>query len=141
MKIAKDFHWEMGHRLPYHKGKCVNLHGHSYKAVIEIEGTIDKNGLVIDFYDLKKIVNPIIEKLDHAFMVYDQDKELLRVLKKLNTKICLVPFHSTVENITTYLLNEIEKKMTRQTIFGLTVTVYETADSYARDSVTIGIPF
>ncbi|NUN10911.1 MAG: 6-carboxytetrahydropterin synthase [Ignavibacteriaceae bacterium] len=141
MRIAKDFHWEMGHRLPYHKGKCINLHGHSYKAIIEIDGVVDKNGLVIDFYDLKKVVNPVIEKLDHAFMVYDQDKELLRLLKKFNTKICVVPFHSTVENITSYLLDEIKKKIKKQNIYGLTVTVYETADSYASDTTSVGMPF
>ena len=38
MKIAKEFRWEMGHRLPEHFGLCKNIHGHSYKMVVEFEG-------------------------------------------------------------------------------------------------------
>ncbi len=135
MKIAKEFHWEMGHRLPFHKGKCINLHGHSYKAVVEVEGTPDKNGLVIDFYDLKNIVNPIIEKMDHAFMVYEKDKALIKTLKTIKTKKIMVPFQSTVENICRYLLEETGDALDSfSNIYSVTVTVYETPDSYARDT-------
>jgi len=144
MKIAKEFHWEMGHRLPFHKGKCINLHGHSYKAVVEVEGIPDKNGLVIDFYDLKTVVNPLIEKMDHAFMVYVKDKTLIKTLKTIKTKKIMVPFQSTVENICTYLLDEISCALKSENIYSLTVTVYETTDSYARDTVLVGqefIPF
>ncbi len=135
MKIAKEFHWEMGHRLPFHKGKCINLHGHSYKAIVEVEGTPDKNGLVIDFYDLKNIVNPIIEKMDHAFMVYEKDKALIKTLKTIKTKKIMVPFQSTVENICRYLLEETGDALDSfSNIYSVTVTVYETPDSYARDT-------
>ena len=41
MKIAKEFNWEMGHRLPEHFGKCKNIHGHSYKMMVELEGDLD----------------------------------------------------------------------------------------------------
>jgi len=41
MKIAKEFKWEMGHRLPEHFGQCKNIHGHSYKMLVEFEGEID----------------------------------------------------------------------------------------------------
>lgn len=66
MKIAKEFHWEMGHCLPEHFGNCKNIHGHSYKMMVELEGTQDESGMIMDYYDLKKIVNPVIEKLDHG---------------------------------------------------------------------------
>ena len=74
MKIAKEFRWEMGHRLPDHFGLCKNIHGHSYKMIVEFEGELDKNQMVIDYYDVEKIINPIIEKLDHAFMINKEDK-------------------------------------------------------------------
>ena len=60
MKIAKEFHWEMGHRLPEHFGLCKNIHGHSYKMIVEFEGELDEQGMVIDFYDVEKIIAPII---------------------------------------------------------------------------------
>ena len=34
MKIAKEFRWEMGHRLPEHFGLCKNIHGHCHSYVI-----------------------------------------------------------------------------------------------------------
>jgi len=50
MKIAKEFRWEMGHRLPEHTGLCRNIHGHSYRMVVEITGDVLANGMIIDFY-------------------------------------------------------------------------------------------
>ena len=55
MKIAKEFRWEMGHRLLEHKGKCYNLHGHSYKLLVEFGGEVEPNGMVMDYFDVKKI--------------------------------------------------------------------------------------
>lgn len=131
MKVAKEFDWEMGHRLPFHKGKCVNLHGHSYRAIIAFEGEPDENGFIIDFYDMKQAVLPIIEKLDHAFMVYENDTALLQALEKINTKLFITPFHSTVENISRWLLQEISKSQLPPNITSISIKLYETNDSYA----------
>jgi 6-pyruvoyltetrahydropterin/6-carboxytetrahydropterin synthase len=52
-------------------GKCYDCisHGHSYKFNVTIGGVIDSNGMIINFTDLKKIVNKlIIEKVDHKFL-------------------------------------------------------------------------
>ena len=80
MKIAKEFHWEMGHRLPEHFGKCKNIHGHSYKMIVEIEGDVLESGMVMDYYDLKKIITPIVEELDHAFLVYKDDVQIIKFI-------------------------------------------------------------
>jgi len=96
MKIAKEFRWEMGHRLPEHFGLCKNIHGHSYKMIVEFEGELDKNQMVIDYYDVEKIINPVIEKLDHSFMVNKNDKIVLELLDKMNSKKVVVDF--TFEN-------------------------------------------
>ncbi|MCS7053110.1 MAG: 6-carboxytetrahydropterin synthase, partial [Ignavibacterium sp.] len=74
MKIAKEFHWEMGHRLPEHFGLCKNIHGHSYKMILTVEGEMNEQQMVIDYYDLEKIINPLVQELDHAFMVNKNDK-------------------------------------------------------------------
>lgn len=139
MKIAKEFTWEMGHRLPFHKGKCKNLHGHTYKLILELEGELDKNGMLIDFYDMKVIVNPIIEELDHAFMVYRDDKELIKLLKQLKSKHVIVDFHSTAENISTYLLSRISSAKLPSTINRIKAKVYETPDSYAEDELILNV--
>lgn len=127
----------MGHRLPFHKGKCKNLHGHSYRAIVSFNGIPDENGIVIDFYDMKQIVNPLLEELDHAFVVQKDDEEVISLLTKMNSKIRVLDFHSTAENLCDFLLNGIAAKCP-QNIKSLTVRLYETDDAYAENSLTIG---
>jgi len=133
MKIAKEFKWEMGHRLPEHFGLCKNVHGHSYRMIVEFEGDLDEQGMIIDFYDVEKIISPIIEKLDHAFMVNENDEDAIKFLEKLNSKKVVVDFESTVENISKYLLNEITKSKLPSNIRVIRVRVFETSDDYAEE--------
>jgi len=65
--IGKDFFFAAAHQLPNHKGMCQYLHGHEWKIRVEIRKRIDhKTGMVMDFSDLKSIVNThIISILDH----------------------------------------------------------------------------
>ena len=124
MKIAKEFHWEMGHRLPEHFGLCKNIHGHSYKMIIEFEGELDEQGMVIDFYDVEKMISPIIDELDHAFMVKNDDKLTLDFLEKLNSKKVVVNFFTTVENICKYISEKIIKSKLPDNIENVRVRVY-----------------
>lgn len=137
MKIAKEFRWEMGHRLPEHFGQCKNIHGHSYKMLVEFEGELDKNGMIIDYYDVEKIVNPIIKKLDHAFMVNKDDKVVLEFLDKMNSKKVVVEFQPTAENICLYLLTEIKKAHLPENVNEIKVRVYETAFDYAEETLRL----
>ena len=137
MKIAKEFHWEMGHRLPEHFGLCKNIHGHSYRMIIEFEGELDEQGMVIDFYDVEKKIAPIIDELDHAFMVKDDDVIALDFLEKLNSKKNVVSFESTVENICKYISDQIIKSNLPKNIQYITVRVYETAEDYAEEKVSL----
>jgi 6-pyruvoyltetrahydropterin/6-carboxytetrahydropterin synthase len=137
MKIAKEFRWEMGHRLPEHFGLCKNIHGHSYKMIVEFEGELDKNQMVIDYYDVEKIINPVIEKLDHSFMVNKNDKIVLELLDKMNSKKVVVDFNSTVENICTFLLSKIKGSSLPSNISSITVRVYETQFDYAEEKLKL----
>jgi len=137
MKIAKEFRWEMGHRLPEHFGLCKNIHGHSYKMIVEFEGELDKNQMVIDYYDIEKIINPVIEKLDHAFMVNIDDKIVIEFLEKMNSKKVVVGFNSTAENICNYLLSEIKKCSLPSNISSVKVRVYETQFDYAEETARL----
>ena len=137
MKIAKEFRWEMGHRLPDHFGLCKNIHGHSYKMIVEFEGELDKNQMIIDYYDVEKIINPLIEKLDHSFMVNKNDKVVLEFLEKMNSKKVIVDFNSTAENICSYLLSEIKKCSLPSNISSVKVRVYETQFDYAEETARL----
>ncbi|MEE9448446.1 MAG: 6-carboxytetrahydropterin synthase [Ignavibacteriaceae bacterium] len=137
MRIAKEFKWEMGHRLPEHFGQCKNIHGHSYKMLVEFEGELDENGMVIDYYDVEKIVKPIIEKLDHAFLVNKDDKHTREFLEKLNSKKVIVDFESTVENICIYLLTKIKSADLPANVNAIMVRVSETEEDYAEERISL----
>ena len=70
--ITKTFRFEAAHHLPTHRGKCANVHGHSYRLEISLRGPIKNrpgqsdHGMVMDFGDLSQIVrSSVIECLDH----------------------------------------------------------------------------
>jgi len=66
MRVSKDFTFDSAHFLTKYHGKCENLHGHTYKLRVTVEGDIKEDGMVIDFKILKEIVEEkIIEKYDH----------------------------------------------------------------------------
>jgi 6-pyruvoyltetrahydropterin/6-carboxytetrahydropterin synthase len=137
MKIAKEFRWEMGHRLPEHFDKCKNIHGHSYRMMVELDGEVNEQGMVMDFYDVKKVITPIIEKFDHAFLVYKGDKEIIKFLEKIKSKKVVVGFQSTVENICKYFLSEIKKIKFPPNISSIKVRIYETANDYAEEEIKL----
>ena len=68
--VVKEFTFDAAHRLPNYLGKCVNLHGHTYKLQVGFRGAIDpETGLVVDFSNLKVMVkDAIIQHLDHAYL-------------------------------------------------------------------------
>jgi 6-pyruvoyltetrahydropterin/6-carboxytetrahydropterin synthase len=74
-EINKEFHWSMGHRITRHGGKCYSPHGHEYLCRVYLGSmSLDDKDMVMDFYQLTQIVEPIIEELDHSFMVYMEDR-------------------------------------------------------------------
>ena len=70
MIIFKQFTFEAAHKLPLvpKNHKCFNLHGHSFKVKICIDGQMNEMGWVMDFSELKKICSPYISQLDHAYL-------------------------------------------------------------------------
>ena len=137
MKVAKEFKWEMGHRLPDHFGNCKNIHGHSYKMIVEFDGNLNENEMIIDFYDVDKLLKPLIDRLDHAFMVNKNDTAVIEFLDKIKSKKLVVDFNSTVENICKYVLDEIKKFNLPKNIFSVSVRIYEINEDYAEERVEL----
>jgi 6-pyruvoyltetrahydropterin/6-carboxytetrahydropterin synthase len=138
MKIAKEFRWEMGHRLPFHEGLCKNIHGHSYKMVVEIIGEVNKNGMIIDFYDLGNIVKPVLDIYDHAFLCWENDEPLREFLEKQDMKRVIVSYQSTVENICADLIRKIYNGLNNLDGYNfekLSVKIFETPNSFAESSM------
>jgi len=65
-RVTCSFSFEAAHSLAWHPGKCRNLHGHSYRLDVSVEGPLDSNGVVLDFDTLKALVQTqVIDVWDH----------------------------------------------------------------------------
>lgn len=71
MRIFKQFTFDSAHFLPNVPPgqKCREIHGHTYRLLVHVEGDLDKKlDWVMDFADLKKAVDPIVKRLDHQLL-------------------------------------------------------------------------
>ena len=113
VSITKRFNFESSHNLLNYNGKCSQLHGHSYILEITVKKRIDmKTEMVMDFGDLKKIVNKfVIDNLDHKY--------INNVIPYLNP---------TAENMVYWIWEILEKEALLK---GLSkIDLWETKDSY-----------
>lgn len=109
MLISKEIQRDMGHRVPNHKSKCRNLHGHRYRAEIIMEWDvvgdkwISSEWMVIDFSDIKAIANTYVdENRDHGYMFMAWDP-IGKLATEMGHKTIEVPFVPTAENIAAHL--------------------------------------
>ena len=117
MEITTRMEFDSGHRIPNHKSTCRNLHGHRYALEVTIVGDIiDQEdisdfGMVMDFKDAKSLIKKVIvEPWDHAFIVYEKDKEVLDFLNSLeNHKTVIFPKVPTAENMALVAFDIISK--------------------------------
>ena len=67
MMIKQTFRFEAAHRLPFHRGKCFNLHGHSYRFALALDLPVNPStGMTIDFGDIASLVEErVIGVWDH----------------------------------------------------------------------------
>jgi 6-pyruvoyltetrahydropterin/6-carboxytetrahydropterin synthase len=120
IRITKQFSFETGHALYGYYGKCINVHGHSYKLSVTVIGkpiTDNSNvkyGMVIDFTDLKKIVKEeIVDLFDHA-TVFNQNTphiELASELKSRGHHVILVEYQPTSENMVIDFAQKIQSRL------------------------------
>ena len=67
--ISREFTFDAAHKIVDYQGKCENLHGHTYKLIVTVQGELKRDGMVLDFSILKKIVEEnIISVLDHKYL-------------------------------------------------------------------------
>jgi 6-pyruvoyltetrahydropterin/6-carboxytetrahydropterin synthase len=104
--IYKQLTFDAAHFLPHvpETHKCKNIHGHTYHLTFYVDGELDKNlGWIIDYSDLKEIIQPVIDKVDHHFLneipglenptceiisiwLWNQIKPILPQLKRIELK-------------------------------------------------------
>lgn len=132
-KIAKEFQFDACHMLDGHKGKCHNLHGHTYRLIVEISDQLRPHGsskeMVMDFADIKTIINQsIISQLDHAYL-YDASNsnecKIADLLQQMQRKVFAFPCRTTAEGMSRFIFNQLCDKLPVSKI-----TLWETPTSY-----------
>jgi len=138
VRVTKEFGFEMAHALWNYDGPCRNVHGHSYRLYVTVIGepinsqTDPKNGMVIDFGDLKKIVKTtIINKFDHSVVVSKEaPHHLLQNIEQMFEKYDVMDYQPTCENLVVDFAGRLMEKLPENLkLFSLRLV--ETATSYA----------
>ena len=142
MEITTRMELDSGHRIPNHKSNWKNLHGHQYAIEVTLKGDIidqeneSAYGMVMDFKDAKELIRKtIVEPWDHAFIVFEEDLEVINFLNTLdNHKTVILKKVPTAENmalIALKILKDSFQKKYRDQIIPIKVRLFETPNNWA----------
>ena len=108
-KLELWHHFAASHQLrnAYSTECNSSLHGHNWKAKVEIQAEYLADSMIADFKQLKSV----IDRLDHTTLLenVDRNKKLYDVLMEMGNKVILLDFELTAENLARYLQEEIKK--------------------------------
>lgn len=120
-EITVEDTFAAGHYLRNYRGKCENPHGHNYKVRVTLAGTeLDKAGLLLDFKDLKDVMRPVVDRLDHQ-MINDLEP--------------FVTLNPSAENLARYFYEQTNSRLqsaTQGRVRVKDVTIWETDTTTAR---------
>jgi len=107
MRLSRTFKFDAAHKLVDYPGVCRRIHGHTYTLTVTVEGEPDDTGMIIDFFDIKKVVEEtVITKVDHTYLndFYEQP---------------------TVENVAVDIFQELKKAFEPYNVRLHSVKLYE----------------
>ena len=137
-RVTKQFTFEMAHALYGYDGPCKNIHGHTYHLEVTLRGeplddaTHVKNGMVVDFSIIKKIVmEEVVSLYDHA-LVLNEDAPYVKseLLTNEFEKVFTVPFQPTCENLMLYFMRKLKPRIPERLTL-VSVVLRETPTSFA----------
>lgn len=138
ISISIEHNFETAHRLPFLPGKCENLHGHSWKTIIDIEQAMDTNGLTVEYGTVKGIIRAWIDtRLDHGVMLgvgdplveYFTENEPSQKMYVFGVDYSALPW-PTVEAVAQMLADRLQRRLSMVNLVGtkiVGVQVQETA--------------
>ena len=138
IRVTREFTFEMAHVLRNYDGPCRNVHGHSYKLFVTVSGVplgdtgAPKNGMVIDFSELKNIVlGNIVNQFDHSVVISDDfDKDKMEMMTRTFGNAVIVSYQPTCENLVADFAERLKTKLPKGTTLH-SLRLYETAKSFA----------
>lgn len=96
--VTKEFTFDAAHHLYAYEGKCVGLHGHTYRLLVSASAVPNDIGISIDFADLKRIVKQsVVDRLDHQYL-----------------NAVLPPMNTTAENMVVWMYEQIAQALQQE---------------------------
>ncbi len=110
---VQGFTFDASHYTKGISKKCMNLHGHTFRLDVEVEGEINpETGMVIDFGVIKNIVKEIIKEYDHKIIVPKRDLEKIAIEGPFNKDIKPIDYpEATTEYIALDIARKIYEKL------------------------------
>jgi len=138
VRVTKIFRFEMAHALWGYDGLCKNIHGHSYVLEVTVSGTPiedqedKKLGMVIDFGELKRVVNKyIVDIFDHSLILNEKAPvEKFTDVQDMFDRKTWFDFQPTAENLVIHFANILMAQLPLK-IKLHSIRLYETVNSYA----------
>jgi 6-pyruvoyltetrahydropterin/6-carboxytetrahydropterin synthase len=122
-EVTVEDTFSSGHYLRNYKGKCEKPHGHNYRVRVTLSGEeLDHAGLLLDFKDLKEVLRPVVNYLDH---------QMMNELEPFTT------LNPSAENIAKYFYDQTSqhlKGITNGRVRVKEITIWETDTTTARYS-------
>ena len=115
--LKTEASFDSAHFLTDYYGKCENLHGHRWRAVVYLavadlqsDGTM--KDMVVDFGVFKRAVRDLAEELDHTFLVEEGSlaATTLAALEAEGFSLTVLPFRTTAENLARYVCDRLTEQ-------------------------------
>jgi 6-pyruvoyltetrahydropterin/6-carboxytetrahydropterin synthase len=138
-----------GHFISYEGDKCERLHGHNYRAAVEIEGPLDSNHYVFDFIALKQHAKALTDELDHRMLLatrnpyisVDERDQSIRVRYREREWVfpredcVLLPIeNTTAELLARYIAHRLVADLARQHRFQPEVLRVEVEENFGQSA-------
>ena len=129
MKIGVEgFTFDSAHYTGGSKSKCLNLHGHTFRLDVEVEGEVNpQTGMVIDFSLLKEAVKRVIADYDHRVILPKKDSEKIVLSGPFNNRVKVIEYP---EATTEYIALDIAKRLHEILKMKVKVKLYEGSRNY-----------
>lgn len=134
MKVTREVTFDSAHLLSNYKGKCHNLHGHTYRLQVTLEGEVGETGMVMDFKELDGYIHQVTESYDHAIIFSsvnfreEPEDELLHWAEKFGMNYIICGGKCTAENIVIDIQGAIQSLVGP---YEVSCRLWETPDSFA----------
>jgi 6-pyruvoyltetrahydropterin/6-carboxytetrahydropterin synthase len=151
VRVVKDYLvFCAGHFISYEGHKCEGLHGHNYRAAVEIEGPLDENFYVVNFVIVKRTARALVNELDHKMLLATRNAHILLEEEpgyvRVNARgkhylfprddCVLLPIeNTTVELIATYLGGRFLDALQRDHHYRPNVLRVEVEESFGQSAI------